>query len=1026
MSANPVRALITSLILSLSLSASGQVAITGFTRESAARETDIEQQFKSIPNPDEERRQHRIFTSEPHIAGSKRNNDLANYIADEWRKQGLEDIVVRRYDVYSTEPKSTSLEMIAPVRYRASLREEPYDVDPDTRNPGVSSAWTGMSISGDVTAPVVYAHSGNPEDYDLLRKKGIDVKGKIVLVRYSNPYSYRGFKALTAQREGAAAMLVYSDPAEDGYKKGKTFPDGPWGPESHIQRGAITYDFMVPGDPQTPGWASVPGAKRNPISQAVSVPKIMALPLSWHDAKPLLENLGGPIAPPDWQGGLPLQYHLGGERARVHLKIAMENSIKPYYVVESRIRGAELPDEWVVLGNHRDAWVYGGVDPSSGTASMMEMTRALGQLLKQGVRPRRSIVICSWDGEEVGLTGSTEWGEQFAGDLRKNAVAYINVDSSTSGSDFNGSAVASLAPMLVETTRSLQDPSGKSLYEAWKESASRIKREANQPGGVNDSNLADTRIGSGSDHTVFLNYVGMPVIGLTFDGPYGVYHSMYDDFYWMNHFGDPGYRYHTLTSQLWGVLALRLANADLLPFDFATYADNIRDFVHDLAGGKDLGRLDLTPVLDGIDKFAAAGARLRQSVARVLQSGNPNQADALNRGMMQVERNWLNPDGIPGRPWFKHMLYGARFTYAHLELPGLTEAVEKQDWSTALQQADLLKQALARNTELLDRLNSQLGSGDASLNSLKQTLEQIRGRFPGEMSVYMKNLATGERLDLDSDKVFETFSVIKLAIAAELLHQVEAGKISLSDRIPLTAGNQRLPSGVLYALDPGLNPTVKDLLTLMIIISDNEATDALGDRVGRPNVTSYMQSLGLNNTSIQFSDLDWDRTWLGTLDPKYRNASGDQTVSFPFGKYSEQQVQQAFGHTIYDAGIYFGHSTTSDIGRLLEMMVNGTLISKQASELILSTMEKQQVNDRFPRYLDDVRIAHKTGDGQPFIANDAGVLWVNGQPIVLVVFTGHHRGTTPALHDAIARVAAEVVKYYGGKTSLVDGAASNP
>ena len=1016
------------LILSGIVPIFAQDKISGFTPASASREAAVEDKFKAIPSPAEARRQHRIFTAEPHLAGSKRNNDLAQYIASQWRKQGLEDVVVRRYDVYATEPKSASLEMIAPVAYRAGLREEGYDADPDTKNPRVSLAWSGMSISGDVTASLVYAHSGNPEDYDLLRKQGIDVKGKIVLVRYSNPYSYRGFKALTAEREGAAAILIYSDPAEDGFKKGKVFPDGPWGPESHIQRGAITYDFMVPGDPLTPGWASVPGAKRIPLSEAVSVPKIMAMPLSWKDAKPLLENIGGPIAPPEWQGGLPIEYHLGGDRARVHLKIEMDNSIKPYYVVESRIRGAELPDEWVVLGNHRDAWVYGGVDPSSGTASMMEMTRAFGQMLKNGIRPRRTLVICSWDGEEVGLTGSTEWGEQFSDELRKKAVAYINVDSSTSGPDFDGSAVASLAPMLVETTRSLRDPSGKSLYEAWKESANRKRAEGKEAGkatgkdssDATDYALADTRIGSGSDHTVFLNFVGMPVLGLSFEGPYGVYHSMYDNFYWMNHFGDPGYRYHVLMSQLWGVLALRLANADLLPFDFANYANNIRDFVRDLTRGKDLNQLDLNPLLDGIKQFGDAGSRLNQSLARELAAGTFSEAQtrAVNLAMMQVERNWLNPNGIPGRPWFKHMLYGARYTYAHLELPGLTEAVEKQDWITARQQAELLQQSLTKNTKLLDGLNSQLGgANNKSTTSLQDKLEKLRSHFPGDMSVYMKNLKTGDEIALDSDKVFETFSVIKLAIAAELLHQVEAGKLSLSDRIPLSAANERLPSGVLYAMDPGLTPTIKDLLTLMIIISDNEATDALGDKVGRENVTAYAHTLGLANTSIHFSDLDWDRTWLGTLDPAFKNASGDQTVNFPFGKYSGHQIEEAFGHTIYDAGIYFGHSTTRDIGLLLEMMATGKLVSKNASDLILGIMEKQQVNDRFPRYLENVRIAHKTGDGQPFIANDAGVLWVNDEPIVLVVFTGHHRGTTASLHDTIARIAADVVQHYGGQVS---------
>src|ERR1700676_3033532 len=741
-----------------------QSSILGFTPSSSVHETEIESKFKSIPAPDEERRQHRVFTAEPHVAGSKSNNELADYIAAEWRKQGLDDVIIRRYDVYGTNPKSASLEIIAPLRYQAILREAPLDADPDSKNPAVSGSYFGYSASGDGTAEVVYAHSGNPEDYDLLRKNGISVKGKVVLVRYSNPYSYRGFKALTAQREGAAAILIYSDPAEDGYKKGKVDPDGPWGPEYHIQRGAITYDFIVPGDPLTPGWASVPGAKRIPIEQAQSAPKIMALPLSWHDAKPLLENMDGPVAPENWQGGLPIRYHLGGERVKVHFKIEMDNGPQPYYVVEGRIRGLELPDEWGVLGKHRDDGVFGGVDPSSGTASMMELTRALGQLNREGMRPRRTLVICSWDGEEVGLTGSTEWGEQFADELRAKAVAYINVDEATSGPNFHGQAVASLAPMLVETSHSLQDPSGKSLYDSWKATAAREKEEGKQSGQMNDSGvaesgLADTRIGSGSDHTVFLNFVGVPVIGLQFDGDYGVYHSAYDDFHWMNHFGDPGYRYHTLMSQLWGVTALRLANADLLPFDYATYAANIRQFVNELISRNDLPNkssvilsevagsrseaatqskdplpacpscgssrtsvsssptessdqvfLDLSGVRKEIDAFEAAGKRLNESISRKLAQGpiDPKLAYILNHGMMQVERNWLNPDGIPGRPWFKHILYGARFTYAHLELPGLTEAVEVQDWPTAKQQAEILQHALEANTRLVDDLSDKL------------------------------------------------------------------------------------------------------------------------------------------------------------------------------------------------------------------------------------------------------------------------------------------------------------------------------
>src|SRR6202521_3334614 len=296
------------LVLGLVLSAQQKQAeppaspIFGFSPPHAAAEHQLENTFQSIPTPDKARKWHPTFTAEPHPAASERNNQLADFVADEWRKQGWEEVTLRRYDVLHSRPRGVSLEMTEPVHYTASLREDSYDVNPDTKNPAVSGSYFGYSASGDVTAEVVYAHSGNPEDYDLLRKNGISARGKIVLVRYSNPYSYRGFKALTAEREGAAALLIYSDPAEDGYTRGKVFPGGPWGPESHIQRGAITYDYIVPGDPTTPGWASVPGAKHIAPEEARSLPKIPALPLSWRDAKPLLENMNGPEAPKDWQG----------------------------------------------------------------------------------------------------------------------------------------------------------------------------------------------------------------------------------------------------------------------------------------------------------------------------------------------------------------------------------------------------------------------------------------------------------------------------------------------------------------------------------------------------------------------------------------------------------------------------------------------------------------------------------------------------------------------------------------------------
>ncbi len=678
--------------------------LAGFSRAGAERERAIEERFKQLPSTEKLREWHRFLTAEPHAPGSERNNLLARYIADRWREQGWEEVMVHRYDVLVSEPREILLEMTSPVKYRASLREDPYDQDPDTRNPGVSQGYLALSASGEVTAPLVYAHSGNPSDYAFLRHKGIDVRGKIVLVRYSNPYSYRGFKAYTAQQSGAAGILIYSDPAEDGFVKGKVFPDGPWGPESHIQRGAITYDFLAAGDPLTPGWASVPGARHLSMDEAVSLPRIMAVPLSWRDAKPLLENIGGPDAPPEWQGGLPIKYRLGGGSASVHLKVDMNTRLGPNYVVEARIRGSEFPDEWVLFGNHRDAWDFGGVDPSSGTASMLELTRALGAIKQSGYRPKRTIIACSWDGEEVGLTGSTEWGEQFADDLKGKLVAYINVDSSASGSRFSPSAVASLAPLIVAVSADVKHPSGKSLLEAWREDEKKAAREAGKNQLPPDVDLVDVKIGSGSDHTVFLNYLGRPTIGLSFDGPYGVYHSIYDDYYWVNHFGDPGYAYHRVMTQVWGLLVLRLGNAETLPFDFRNYAANIRRFARDIARSAGVSqKLNLLPLFLRIDEFEKAGDLLNRKLKRAMDSGSMDKETSreINRKIMTVEGNWLHPDGIPGRPWFKHLLYAARYSYAHLELPGLTEAVESKDWKIAGEQARLLEEALKKNTALL-------------------------------------------------------------------------------------------------------------------------------------------------------------------------------------------------------------------------------------------------------------------------------------------------------------------------------------
>jgi N-acetylated-alpha-linked acidic dipeptidase len=675
--------------------------IPGFTVASSARERGIENRMAELLDPASTARHFRILTEEPHPAGSEENLKLAHYVRDQFVAAGLEEVKMLRYDVLLPWPRKVAVSMVEPVEWTASLAEDPYPVDKDSYAVGTSLTYLGMSASCDLTADVIYAHSGNPEDYDWLEAQGIDPRGKIAIVRYSMPYSYRGFKAWEAERRGVAALLIYSDPYEDGFRRGEVFPDGPWGPESHIQRGAITYDFIVPGDPLTPGWASVEGAKRITSAEARSVPKIPAVPMSWRDVKPIFERLRGPVAPLDWQGSLPMTYHVGPGPAKAHVEIDMDDEIRSIWVVEGRIRGSDNPDELVILGNHRDAWVYGAVDPSSGTATQLEAARVLGTLAKSGERPRRTLILTNWDAEEWHLTGSTEWGEQFAAELGEGAVAYLNVDSSTSGPDFSIGAVASLNPTIVGVARDVIDPnSRRSLFDVWQKKQASSDDEGH-------GCMVENELGSGSDYTVFLNFLGVPVASMGFDGPYGVYHSQYDDLYWMEHFGDPGYRYMTAMVEVWGRLALRLANAEVIPYDFRPYAATVRGFVdslREIPGVED--ELDLKSSLAVLDDWSEAAESLHRKTEKALTQGGEIESAAfadLNAKLLGIERELLLMDGIPGRPWFKHVLYAPRYTYAAMSLPGVREAAEAGDWALARNQLQALAERLQAVTAATQR-----------------------------------------------------------------------------------------------------------------------------------------------------------------------------------------------------------------------------------------------------------------------------------------------------------------------------------
>jgi N-acetylated-alpha-linked acidic dipeptidase len=557
----------------------------------------------------------------------------------------------------------------------------------------------------------VYAGSGNPENFDWLAAQGIDLRGKIALVRYSVPYSYRGFKALTAQERGLAGILIYSDPADDGYKKGKTYPNGPWGPESHIQRGGIPFDFLVPGDPLTPGWASVPGAKRIAAADAVSIPTIISVPMSYRDARVILEALGGPEVPQAWRGGLPITYRAGGSGAVVRLTVRIDSENRQIQTVVGRIRGADRPEEEVIVGNHRDAWVFGGVDPSSGSAALMELARGLGSIARAGFRPRRTVVFASWDAEEFTLTSSTEWGEQYANELRERAVAYLNVDSAASGPSFSATAVPSLNRLVSEAARDVRQPRRRQSVAAAAAHAAAVERGA-LPGAAGQQ-LVDNRLGSGSDYTVFLNFLGIPVVDMGFQGPYGVYHSMYDNHRWVARIGDPGFRHHAALTKLWGLMTLRLANADVLPFDYAEYAARLQEFAEEVEkrwtdrGWQDAGTDSVTapfgPVHEAISRFAAAAARIGERQGKAVKAASAAERDALNRTLLRAERALLDPDGIPGRPWYRHQIYAPKFTYAPEVLPGPAEAIAAGDEHRLREQCRRVGAAIDRAADVLGR-----------------------------------------------------------------------------------------------------------------------------------------------------------------------------------------------------------------------------------------------------------------------------------------------------------------------------------
>jgi N-acetylated-alpha-linked acidic dipeptidase len=680
-------------------------ALLGFSGSSRAAQSAAEKVLVDTVTPANARRWLAALSEEPHVAGTPAEKKVAEYVLAKFKEFGLEAEMLR-YDVFLNHPALVSLRLVSPVEEELSLIEHPYDVDKDSTPAGMFPAFHGYGASGEAEAQVVYVNYGSPADFARLTGMGISVEGKIALVRYGG--AFRGLKVKEAQDRGAVGVLIYSDPEDDGYAAGDVYPDGPMRPESAIQRGSVLFLSHVPGDPSTPGWASTQGAKRLTREQMTNVPKIPSLPISYGEATKILRRLGGPRVPDEWQGGLPFSYHIGPGAARVHMTVRMDEGLKPIYNVIARIRGSVEPDRQIILGNHRDAWNHGAVDPNSGTAAQLELARGLAAAMKSGWRPKRTIVLASWDAEEYGLVGSTEWAEEHAADLQKNAVAYINCDSAATGPNLSMSGTPSLLAVAMGAARDVPDPkAGGSIGGGW-ESRQRSAWANQTPVDLNAKDDAKffarlAPLGSGSDYTVFLDHLGIPSVDFSFSGSYGVYHSVYDNFRWMDLYGDPGFLYHAAAARLWGLMAMRLANADVLPMRFGTYA---RDLQVDLdALRRDAIRRARTPVSDGakpaiaadasallkaLDDLRAAGESLDRAADATLSSGDTAQIRRVNDVMTQAERAFLDAKGLPNRPWFRHLLIAPGLTtgYAPWPFPALQQAVEERDaamWTTESQ-----------------------------------------------------------------------------------------------------------------------------------------------------------------------------------------------------------------------------------------------------------------------------------------------------------------------------------------------------
>jgi N-acetylated-alpha-linked acidic dipeptidase len=758
------------LLVSASLGLSGfvvvprvadPVPIRGFTAEGARIEREWEAKLKALPDPARMREQMRLLSARPHHVGSAYDRQNAEWLRDQFRSYGWQ-AEIERFDVLFPTPKERVVELVAPTRFRAALQEPSLAVDPTSgQHDEQLPTYNAYSADGDVTGPLVFVNYGVPADYEELERRGISVKGAIVIAKYGG--SWRGIKPKVAAEHGAVGCLIYSDPRDDGYGGGDVFPAGAMRPRDGVQRGSVADMPTYPGDPLTPGVGATEGAKRLPVTEAPTITKIPVLPISYGDAEPLFRALGGQIVPERWRGGLPLTYRFGPGPARVHLVVKSDWGLKPVFDVIARLPGGSEADQWVIRGNHHDAWVNGAEDPISGLVAELEEARALGTLYKQGWRPKRTIVYAAWDGEEPGLLGSTEWAEAHEAELAAHAVAYLNSD--TNGRGYLGiEGSHTLEKFITGVADDVDDPETKV-------SASRRLRMSTVRTGTADErrearDRADLRIGalgSGSDFTPFLQHLGIASLNLGYGGEDdgGIYHSIYDDFYWYTHFSDTSFVYGRALAQTVGIAVMRLAGADVLPFAFGNLAETARGYARELEQLRDrradeiaertrqieegaylvtsdprsptaaparlaaAPHFNFAPLQDALDSLEHAAARYETAYGRwsgigagdgpslggSAGGGRASALRALNEQLIQSERQLTSTTGLPKRPWYRHLLYAPGYYtgYGVKTMPGAREAIEQGDWPQVDAEIRRIADVLTREAAHVSRAAAQLG-----------------------------------------------------------------------------------------------------------------------------------------------------------------------------------------------------------------------------------------------------------------------------------------------------------------------------